>query len=293
MEHRYDDLELPDEDPPPDLVRSLSFTLQAATLCEEEALPWARTASPAERDRQAAEAAAAIPDARFVPFDRATMLVQDSNNLLFQCRRWPAAAQAPMLTGTVPDVPVLVLEGLEDTRTPLEVGARVAARFPQAALVTVPKAAHAVLGRYGCARLATRRFFAGQPTGDPCAALKGKPLLSRAPLTVAEAGGALRAVTSTLDDLGREHSARLSPPIRGGGLRAGRFVQRRGRLEVSGFSYVPGVALSGRLRPTTLAGTIAVRGRVRGTLVLRKGRLRGTIDGNAVDLPYRRPRVVF
>lgn len=293
MEHRYDDLPALDEEPPPDAVEMLSFTLQAATLCEEELLPWERTASPEERDRQAAEAAAAIPDARFEPFERSTMLVRDANNLLFQCRRWPAAAQAPVLRGTPPDVPVLVLEGLEDTRTPLEVGVRVAERFPRAAVVRVPKTAHAVLGRRGCARVAARRFFAGAAVGDPCSALTGKPLLAPAPLTVAEAGGALPAVIATLDDLGREHNARVFPPVRGGGLRAGRFAQRKGRVLVTGFSFVPGLTLSGRLSPRTLAGRITVRGAVSGTLVLRAGRLRGTLGGKVVNVAYKRPKLVF
>lgn len=290
MEHRYADLELPDVEPPPDAVESLSFSLQAATLCEEEALPWERTASPEERDRQAAEAAAALPDAAFEPFDRATMLTRDANNLLFQCRRWPAAAQAPDLAGdTLPDVPVLVLEGLEDTRTPLEAGAAVAARFPRGVLVTVPKTGHAVLGTRGCARRAARLFFADRAVGDPCAALAGRALLPLAPTTVAEAGGPLRAVLRTLDDLAREQDGRLFGPVRGGGLRAGRFARSGGRLVVSRFSYVPGLALSGRLATRSLAGTIVVSGTAEGRLRLRAGRLRGRLAGEPVDAPYRRP----
>ncbi|MDQ3739528.1 MAG: alpha/beta hydrolase, partial [Actinomycetota bacterium] len=109
--------------PTPELPQVQSFTLQAATLCEEAPLPWDRTQpSPEERDRQARERAQAIPDERFEPFDREVVLAHDHSSLLLQCRRWPAAPPRPLpAPKPLPDVPALVLQGQEDVRTPLEV----------------------------------------------------------------------------------------------------------------------------------------------------------------------------
>ena len=295
MLHRFDDLAGGPAQPNAD-VQSLSFSLQAATLCEEAPLPWRRTATPAERDAQAQAAADAIPDADFEPFDRATMLFADANNLLLQCRRWPALAQAPAVPAVSPDVPVLVLEGLEDTRTPLEVGQAVAARFPQAQLLAVPKTAHAVAGRRGCARTAIQRFMAGRSLAGLCAGLTGKPLLPVPPRSLARVrGGAVAAIKLTLDDLSREAGLRLTPPVRGGGLRAGSFSGTTQRLTVHGWSYVPKLAISGRaIDATTLAGDYTVRGPTRaasGSLRLTKrGTLAVTLGGRRVVTRWKPPK---
>jgi pimeloyl-ACP methyl ester carboxylesterase len=299
MVHRFDDLVGKPPAPDPSAVQSLSFTLQAATLCEEAPFPWARTATPAERDAQLQAAADAVPDASFEPFDRTTMLVRDNNNLLYQCRRWPAAEQAPVVPDVAPDVPVLVLEGLEDTRTPLEVGLRVAARFPQASVVGVPKTGHSVAGRRGCARLALKRFFADRSVAGLCGpGLKAKPLVPVAPRSLAEVqGGAVAAVKLTLDDLAREVGLRLFPPVRGGGLRAGYFAGDDHRLRVRGWSYVPKLSLTGTVRTRSLAGRFVVRGPTAassGELALtRKGTLHGTLGGERILTRWHRPAPLF
>jgi pimeloyl-ACP methyl ester carboxylesterase len=298
MIHRFDDLVGKPPSPDPAAVRSLSFSLQAATLCEEAPFPWDRTAAPAERDAQMQAAADAIPDASFEPFDRATMLVRDNNNLLFQCRRWPALAQAPVIPDAAPDVPVLIFEGMEDTRTPYEVGEGLRKRFPQARVVPVPKTGHSVLGRRGCARAALRRFFADAPFTAVCRGLRGKPLLPLAPRSVAAAGGVVAAVKLTLDDLSREAGLRLFPPVRGGGLRAGSFAAAKGRrLRVRGWSYVPKLSLSGTVAARTLAGHYAVNGptaATSGSLTLTaKGVLSGTLGGRAVRTRWQRPAALL
>lgn len=279
LEHRYDDLVFDEPDEvAEEQIQSLSFSLQAATLCEEGGLPWSRTATPEERDAQAAQAAAAIPDAAFAPFTRASMLVADSNNLLFQCRRWPMSATAPALVDRgLPDVPVLVFEGLEDTRTPLEVGLRVAERFPRAEVVNAPKTAHAVLGRAPCARVALERFFAKAAVGAPCEGKgKGGALLPLAPSSL-EGLSPRRAVRLTLADLAREKAARIFPPVRGGGLRSGWFIEHEGTVELRDYSYVPGVRITGTLASSLKRGSLSVSGEVTGNLRVRKGRLVGTL----------------
>jgi pimeloyl-ACP methyl ester carboxylesterase len=299
IEHRFD--RLPDIPVPPDAVQSLSFSLFTATLCEEAPLPWERSAAPGEeRLRQARAQAAAIPDASFAPFDRNTALALDQNSLMLQCLRWPAAAQAPALgPGPLPDVPVLVLEGEEDLRTPVEAGRAIAERFPHATLVTVPKAAHAVLGQPGarCAETVVRRWFAGRPLGaQPCAgAHRGVRVLPKAPASLAavkpargsagKVGRTLAAAQLTLADLEREQgqAAALLDHPRGGGLRSGRWYARGGSLILRDFSFVPGVALSGRIGSgrhpkgtLTVSGAAAARGKL---TLARDGTLHGHLGG--------------
>lgn len=305
--HRFDDLPAPapDDEEDTSFVQELSFTLQAATLCEEAPLPWDRTADPAERDRQALAAAAALPDGAFAPFDRGTALAQDDNSLLLQCRRWPAAPSAPDLSGAPPDVPTLVLEGREDTRTPLEVGARVAARFPRGQVVAVAKTGHAVLGRTPCAITVLKRFFADQALGTPCRGHRRtrtvEPLapsrlaaVRPAPRTTGLSGRTLAAALLTLRDLEALYLTTFTETVRGGGLRAGTFrAARRTAVDARGFSYVSGVTLSGRLDTARrMAGRITVSGAAaaRGTLrISATGTVRGRLGGRTVRGRYVPP----
>jgi pimeloyl-ACP methyl ester carboxylesterase len=311
IEHRLDGLG--DEPVPPDAVQSLSFTLMTATVCEEAPLPWDRTVAPAVRLQQARDAAAALPDASFAPFDRGIALALDSNSLLFQCSRWPAAPDAPVLgSGPLPDVPVLVLEGMEDMRTPLEVGTRLADRFAHATVVAVPKTGHAVVGQRGAGCVATvlRRFFANRSIGTPCRrarrsvrirALLPTALGSIAPAkgTPGKPGRTLAGTLLTLHDFYREYytAALLLPTARGGGLRGGRFDTRGNGLRLFRYSLVPGLTVSGRLtnasKPT---GTLKVAGAAAsaGTLKLaRNGTLSGRLGGRAVRARFTAPSPFF
>lgn len=306
MEHRFDAVPVPV--PPPDAVQTLSFTLFTATICEEAPLPWERTAARDERLRQANEAAAAIPDSAFAPFDRATAVALDEQSLLLQCSRWPAAAEAPALAaGPLPDVPVLVLEGEEDMRTPLEVGARVARAFPRSSLVPVPKTGHAVLGSASgarCAGIALRRFFADQAVGNPCTrarrANRVEPVLPARLGDVRPARGVpgrrgrtLAAALLTLKDVFSEleEIAFLVEPPRSGGLRGGFFSFRRGQVRLERVSLVPGVRITGRLRGIEApAGTVRVSGRgvSAGTLTIAAdGTVTGVLDRRRVRGRFR------
>jgi pimeloyl-ACP methyl ester carboxylesterase len=311
IEHRFDGL--PSLPPPPDAVRALSFSLFTATLCEEAPLPWDRTAGPDARLAQARERAAALPDSAFAPFDRDTSLALDYSSLLLQCLRWPAAAAPPALApGPLPDVPVLILEGQEDLRTPLEVGTRLATRFPQATVVAVPKTAHAVLGQPGaaCVGVVLGRWYAGRAVGSACAGarrgVRVDPVLPASLTAVAPAKGVsgtrgrtLAATLLTLRDMYREYYAAAGAfaHIRGGGLRGGSFLEGGRSLRLSRLSLVPGVALSGRLvdvqRPAgvlTVAGAAASRGRL---TLARNGTVTGRLGGRAVKARFRPPSPAF
>src|SRR6185503_126234 len=142
----------------------------AATSCEEVTMPWPRTTPPdaAERHRQAAAHAATIPDSAFEPFDRATALGSDTLDL---CESWPNALAAPVFgSGPLPDVPVLLVEGEDDLRTPVENARRTAGLFPRSQLVVAPATGHSTIGSdvSGCAQRAFARFIQQRPVPALC-----------------------------------------------------------------------------------------------------------------------------
>ncbi len=289
--------------PPP---RLLSSTLYAATTCEDVEFPWPRTTppDPVQRASLAAAAAAALPDTAFQPFDRATAL---ANDLLRLCERWPAAAAAPSFgQGPLPDVPVLLLEGEDDLRTPVEGARRLAAQFPRSTLVVAPATGHSALGADAsrCADRAFARFLAGRRVTSRCPRVRRSPRVLPPPPTelsqvdpVARVGGmrgrVLAAVGMTLGDVSDDVLTQLifdprDPDIaRGGGLRAGRYrVDGDAELTMSGVVFVPGVRVSGRLRrfdsrrpsgTLRISGPAGPGGRLRVAGLEVRGRLGGRL----------------
>jgi pimeloyl-ACP methyl ester carboxylesterase len=300
--HRFDYIKPWKAPVPREALRQQSLGLFTATLCEETPLPWERTAPPGEeRLRQARERAEALPDSAFEPFHRGVALARDNDSALFQCSRWPAEAQEPTLAGIdqpYPDVPVLVIQGLEDIRTPLEIGQRVAARFQRATVLEVPKAGHgATADEPGCVGKALRRFVGGRAIGTPCAKAQRAAVVvaklpgdladvAPAPGTSGKPGRTLAATVLTIADAQRETQRHGDP--RGGGLRGGTYaLARDGRVRLDDLSLVPGVTVSGRLArfDRLPAGTVRVDGpaAAAGTLTLeRDGTVRGRLGGRAV-----------
>jgi pimeloyl-ACP methyl ester carboxylesterase len=290
------------EPPPPRLLSTALFT---ATTCEEMRFPWARATppDPAQRQRDAAAAAALIPDAAFFPFDRASLL---DNDLLQLCDRWPASPVEPAFgPGPMPDVPVLLLEGEDDLRTPVEGAQRVAAQFPQAKLVVAPATGHSTLGSdaSGCTERAFAHFFRDQPVSTACprrrrefpASPPPPTALSQVPLTAGVGGMRGRALTAlalTLRDVGEDTLTRFifderDPDLaRGGGLRAGRYrLDGDNRLHLANVTFVPGVRVSGFVRrfgAQRQSGRLRLRGAVDGALSLRGRRVSGRLRGEGV-----------
>jgi pimeloyl-ACP methyl ester carboxylesterase len=293
-----------DARPPP--PRSLSSALYAATTCEETDFPWARTASPLDRLRSAQSAAGAVPDSRFVPFDRATALGTD---LIDLCHRWPASPARPALApGPLPDVPVLLLEGEDDLRTPVENARRVASSFPHARLLVAGATGHSVLGSdaSGCTARAFSKFFLGRALPTHCrrARREFRPLpIAPTALRRVEPlgrlrglrGRALTAVALTLRDVSDEALTSViadqglaSDLARGGGLRGGRYrVNSNNTATLRSVVYVPGVRVSGRIKrfgERRQHGRLRVAGRgfPRGALVIRGRRIRGRLGRHRV-----------
>jgi pimeloyl-ACP methyl ester carboxylesterase len=251
--------------PPPHVFSAAVF---AATTCEESPLPWPRTTppDPVERRRYTEAAVSSTPSGAFRPFDRGAAL---ENDLLRLCERWAAAPAAPDFgPGPLPDVPVLLLAGEDDLRTPVETARRVAGMFPRAQLVVAPDTGHSALGSdpSSCTIRAVARFFRDQRVGRPCRRRpRVFPALAPPPRRLRQVppasgtrgirGRALRALAMTVRDVSQDAPTQLvldprDPDFaRGGGLRGGRYrIDGDFTLHLRRVAFVPGVRVSGRLR---------------------------------------------
>jgi pimeloyl-ACP methyl ester carboxylesterase len=286
---------------------AFSVGLFAATVCEDGAFPWARTAPVAERESAWQAAAVSVPPSAFAPLGS---WAATTNPFVRFCLEWPQAPEAPSLgAGPFPDVPVLAVAGDVDLRTPVAETTAAAALFPRGRLLVVPGAGHSALAYSACARAQVGRWLAGSATPDRCARVA--PLVRPDALppaslaAVAPAGGVqgkrgrtLAVASSSLADAlgivrqswGRVGRAAIP------GLRGGLLVPLADGVRLERYSYVPGVWLTGTLDyadlgllgPARLDGRVTVGGSAasHGTLVAN-GRLSGTLDGRAVRAPRR------
>ncbi len=269
-----------------------------ATVCEETPLPWRRGAPFEERLPSAQRAAEERGAAAFYPFDF-ELAVKDEIDL---CLRWPESPEPPTLAGgPYPDVPVLVLQGGADLRTPPATSARVASRFPRASRIEVAGVGHAVLAsdpsRCARRRLATwlrrgtvTRGCRAVPTGAPETGVPARSLAELPPAAryrgPERIGRTITAIDRTLDDV--VFAATAAYENGGAGLRGGTFALGEDGVLLQRVSWVPGVRLSGgpvrgglRLRVT---GGSAARGAV---TLSRAGVLRGRLGGRRVRVRLR------
>ena len=246
-----------------------------------------------------------MPESAFRPFDRLTAL---DNDLIALCSRWPAAPAAPALgNGPLPDVPVLLLQGEDDLRTPVENAQRTAALFPRASLVVAPATGHSALGSdaSGCAERAFDRFFAGKSVNTRCRRVQRLyPPTGEAPRSLRGVrstrgvrgvrGRVVTALALTLRDVSEDSLTSLILDeedfdlARGGGLRGGSYrLDGFGTLTLRRVEYVPGLRVSGTIRRF---GERAQRGRLKltgrpvpdGTLRLRGDVVGGRLGGRRV-----------
>jgi pimeloyl-ACP methyl ester carboxylesterase len=283
-------------------------TLFIDTSCEETPFPWQRAAPEATRAVEAEAALNSLPGSDFYPFDPESALL---NLTIPLCVAWPDASAPAPPAGPLPDVPTLILSGGQDLRTPTEDARRVAALIPHAQLLRVPYTGHSVIGSdlSGCARAAVAAFFAVGSV-SPCpatidhfppaptpparfSALAGAPGLGGARGRTATAVvdsilDARRTILELALDFGE-----LPVGVSFGGLRGGSLTLTRAGAELSRFSYVPGVRLTG-LIPTgillrnkgaaanlSVGGSAAAGGRLH---LARGGQLSGVLGGVPVRL---------
>ncbi len=262
---------------------ALSWSRFLATACVEGRLPWAPDSDPSTR-RAASTRMRDRLDAALAPFSPRTVWRLNS---VEQCLRWPAAPLPEPVPTVAPDVPVLLLSGRADLRTPLESAQQIAATYPQATLLDFPYVGHSVLtqDRSGCAVERVASFLAGQ--GAASCASRSKPVLPAAayyPASLSALRGPLQAVEITLEQLQRERAKRAvrvaddeTGLYRGSGtryytgLRRGYATERDGRLRLRELESIRGVRVSGKLTtaghgrlslsgPAGLSGTLRVRG---------------------------------
>lgn len=305
----------------PQASRTLSAAAYVATLCSDVALPWG-TAVPVAARAAAAEAlVAGLPADAFAPFGAATAL---DSWVLEACRAWPSRSGAAAIPagGPLPDVPVLLLAGGVDVRTPLESAYAVAAELARASVVTVANSGHGVLSwdMTGCPSRATRRFLAG---GDPGRCGPGSRLdapMPPLPTTLADLPGgkgprvrakrtahavaltALDGMTAVTAELFARFAtadadaggffAALGGGIRVGALRGGTYAMSfmRPQIRFRRAVAVRGVRVTGWLRvDEALAGRLRVSGpaAAHGVVEFRRGKMRGRLGGLRLGLPAR------
>jgi pimeloyl-ACP methyl ester carboxylesterase len=270
-----------------------STVLQHLMSCNDIAPAWVRQTPIDQRQQRLSNEFQSIGDAAFYPFD-ASAPSRDSNGV--GCLAWPLAPAAPVISGTYPDVPVLILSSLVDVVTPSDDARKVAALFPHASLVFVPDAGHIVTAFSGaastCARDRLAQFLAGEQVGS-CPEVqaevrafapptKSLAAVKPAPSVVGKRGRTLAAVIATVNDV-YYTSFTIGPYA---GLRGGTFTWNGNTnvLTLKGVSWVPGVVVSGAVNAVTGLGTLKVTGTgSRGTVVFRPKRVvTATLDGKKV-----------
>jgi hypothetical protein len=202
-------------------------------------------------------------------------------------------------------VPVLVLAGREDLRTPLEDARRSAARYPGARVLAVPDVGHSVLGSdlSGCALAGLAAFLGGQPVAN-CPRGRRRPIdaaavipadaadLRPAPGLRGRTGRTATAVGATVYGVERATlgavAGLLVPAdraVRVPGLRGGLAVRRGRTLHLRAVEWVRGVIVSGQISHRAARLVIAGPEAAAGALARGRGQaLRGTLGGARVTV---------
>jgi pimeloyl-ACP methyl ester carboxylesterase len=289
----------------PTPTKDLSAGLFVTTGCLDAPLPYPLATTPIPARPPIGQAAlAAIPPTQYTPFDGQTVL---RSSYVDDCVLWPNDLARQPYTGPLPDVPALLLGGRLDTRTPIENARATAAELPHASVVTLRGSGHDATDsdQTGCIARATARFFAGTTVGNPCKGrdngfrpLPAPPRSLAAFRSAPGVGGARgRAVFGVLDTVqdvivsaGQLQDAQL--PLRGGGLRGGRFrlFDQGAAVRLTRYAFVPGLRVTGTLRAgsTDITGRLDVSGAANGFVRLTRTGATGRLGGRTFT--YRAPR---
>ncbi len=273
----------------------LSIGLLTATDCADGPHPWPASTPVEGRQALVTAAFAALPAGSQGPFGPYTV----QGGLADYCLRWPAPTGAPWLgPGPLPDVPVLVINGGFDMRTPTAGAADVASRFRQARLIVVPGVGHSVLGSDSsfCAFRMVRLWMLGQPFSATCA--RPKPYIATVPALPPASRKTRATPRQTLDIATRTvHDAEaiwfellLGGASQASGVYGGRLVLIEDGFRLQRYSVARGVELSGTVRVTAFGppyafdGVLTVSGAMAasGLLGYEDGTLGGTLGGAIV-----------
>jgi pimeloyl-ACP methyl ester carboxylesterase len=268
-----------------------------ATSCIEARLPWAPD-SPVASRADALKAFVAAHSEGFAPFSAKTVLASSVTAL---CEKWPPTPKPETVSYLGPNVPVLVISGRADLRTPLEDARRTAAQYPNAKVLAVPGVGHSVLtsDASGCAVKGLVAFL-GAKTVAPCSKKTGLAPLQNlsapyAPATIGAlrplrlsglAGRTYSAVNVTLTGMGYDLAATFGTETgRSPGLRGGYVRISGAALELHDVEWIRGVRLSGRLGSSG-AGTLTVGGPAAapGTVTFTKEGVSATLGGKSFSV---------
>ena len=268
-----------------------------ATSCIEARLPWAPD-SPVASRADALKAFVAAHSEGFAPFSAKTVLASSVTGL---CEKWPPTPKPESVSYLGPNVPVLVISGRADLRTPLEDARRTAAQYPNAKVLAVPGVGHSVLtsDASGCAvkgssrscaarrsrrarrRAGSRRSRTSRPrTRRRRSARCARLLLSGLP------GRTFSAVNVTLTGIGFDVVATFGGKSgRLPGLRAGYYRVSRSAIELHGVEWIRGVTITGRLSNGG-AGTLTVSGPAAapGTVTFTRKGVSATLGGRSFSI---------
>jgi pimeloyl-ACP methyl ester carboxylesterase len=269
-----------------------------ATTCIEARLPWAPE-SPVAPRADALMAFAAERASAFAPFTAETVLESSPAEL---CATWPPTPRPEAVPYAGPNVPVLVISGREDLRTPLESARRTAAQYPNAKVLAVPAVGHSVLSSdpSGCARAGLIAFLRGAAV-EQCSQRNSRiPLdLAAAPYSPATIsrlrptglpglrGRTLSAITVTLTGIGFDASTQgTSKRFRLPGLRAGSVRANGSTLTLRGVEWISGVRVSGTIDGRRRTTTVTVSGPAAapGTVTITRSSASGTLGGESFRL---------
>jgi pimeloyl-ACP methyl ester carboxylesterase len=269
---------------------------ELATSCIESSLPWAPD-SPIASRQGALTAFLAANSAPFAPFRPQTVTPFSA---VGQCMDWPPTPAPAPLPAAGPDVPVLVLSGRDDLRTPLEDARRIAAQYPHAQFLSVPGVGHSVLTTdgSGCAASAVLAFVRGKTVRscnahdtaldlDAVAYLPSAAAALKRTRLPGSAGRALTALRQTiasvsLDTIIGTAISGQKKTLRLAGLRAGYTSITGSRLTLHGVQWFKGLRVNGYFDNKANVGQLTVVGPGGGTIDLRGSTATGTLGVHAI-----------
>jgi pimeloyl-ACP methyl ester carboxylesterase len=287
----------------------VNIALLLATDCGDGPFPWQPADPVATRQAALTQAIAGLPPGASGPFGGWAL----DSLLAWNCVSWPAPSGGAALgAGPLPDVPVLVLSGDRDIRTPTPNALAIATRFPQAHVLLVPGAGHSVLNHSKCAADAVRGWLDGTtppavctkfslyvpPLGAWRRSVAATPPAARVP---GLPGKTLAAVLQTLHDAEDVWLVTRNSQTTVNGLAAGSATPNpTGTLRLQGFSAAAGLTVSGtivlKMDPygnpvvplTAASGTLTIggRGASHGTVRLAGNRLTGTLARRKVAATF-------
>jgi pimeloyl-ACP methyl ester carboxylesterase len=267
------------------------WALNVATTCDDGLFPWQPGTAVADRQAAVDAALAALPVGTTGPFGSwATGF-----GTWQPCEAWPTpAGRAPLASNPLPDVPVLVVSGDRDMRTPTADARAVAARFPHAQLLVVPGVGHSVITHdvSQCAFNTVRAWLLDGKAPGTCQRVAPlMPMLAAFPRSVGSttpargvAGLRGRTMTVVRRTLAEAEAAWLSAngsPV--AGVYGGRLNVLGDTFKFRGYSDVPGLAVTGTLQ--RFAGVGSIIGPLWGKITVSGTRAaHGTLDVSGAGL---------